>query len=351
MKNFIKFMVFVMVFTMSIGVVALPANSAGVNVLISVGSANTGTLAYPVLNQSSAEVLSAQANQDVYFKYKTSADEYASSDYVVLTASVGLTVVGDCGTATSDADGDGTGDISYTTTSGQTHTYYFDQTTTLATTSVEFCIRITTVATGNYSIIMTDSKAAGAEDIGGGLLYVGNDNDVTVTANVQSELEFRIRNYGDTADTNTCALGTLSTGSVATCNYMLKVRTNASEGYTVSWTRDGDLNDGTGTKTIDAVSEADGNITAGSEEYGVRFYGGENSDTTSSCTEQSIWNDDDSPVSTTPQSLLVCDGPNIPSATAEATNISTVEHAASISSSTLSGSYDQVVTYYVTANF
>jgi len=352
MNNFIKFLIFTFVFTMSFGILApMPADSAGVVMLLGVGSSASGTLAYPVLSQSDAEMAVSTAS-DVYVKYKTSADEYASDDYVIITASAGLTLA-NCGSPTTDADGDATGDISYRTLSGQTLTYYFDQATTLASgASVDFCINITTPATpGNYSIVITDSKAAGAEDFGAALLYVGDDNDVTVHAIVQSELEFRIRNEADTADTNDCDLGVLSSSSVSTCNYRLKVKTNASSGYTVSWTSDGALDTSDGTSDIDAVTEADGSVTAGAEEYGVAFYGGENSDATSSCTEQNIWNDDDTPVSTTATSLLVCDGPNQPASSGELTNTSTMDHKASITATTFSGNYEQVVTYYVTGNF
>lgn len=337
---------------MNFGILApMPANSAGIVMLLGVGSSATGTLTYPVLNQSEAEV-AISTGSDVYVKFKTSAAEYASDDYVIITASVGLTLA-DCGSPTTDADGDATGDISYRTLSGQTLTYHFSQATTLANSaSVDFCLNITTPATpGNYSIIMTDSKAGGAEDFGAALLYVGDDNDVLVHAIVQAELEFRIRNYADTADTNDCDLGVLSSSAVSTCNYRLKVRTNASDGYTISWTSDGGLDTADGVSDIDAVTEADGSVTTGVEEYGVAFYGGENTDATSSCTEQNIWNDDDSPVSTTAVSLLVCDGPNQPTSSGETTNTSAMDHKASIDASSMSGNYEQVVTYYVTANF
>ncbi|NIP52863.1 MAG: hypothetical protein GWN94_15010, partial [Phycisphaerae bacterium] len=76
----------------------------------------------------------------------------------------------------------------------------------------------------------------------------------------------------DTADTNSCALGTLTTSAVASCSYRLKVRTTATQGFTIHWTSDGGLDSG-GTATIDAVVPDD-EVTAGQEEYGVAFYPG-----------------------------------------------------------------------------
>lgn len=349
MTNFIKFLVFAMVFTMSFGLFApMPTDAAGQIVTIGVNAKPTASLTYPVLDQSEAELALTTA-AEIHVHYQTSADEYGIGDTVVITASTPLTIANTCVTPTTDADDDGTADGSGNVV-GDVYTYTFSAATTGAPTSIDFCIAVSAVATaGNYSFTMSDSKAAGAEDFGAALLYVGDANDVLVTAQVQTELEFRIRNYADSADTNVCNLGTLSNASVSSCNYRLKVKTNASDGYTVSWTSDGEL-DTAGGEDIASVA-VNTAVTAGTEGYGVQFYAGENTDTLSTCTAQNIWaaNPDD-PVSTTPQSLVVCAGPNQPAGT-DTTNTSTMDHQAAISTSTKSGNYDQVVTYYVTANF
>jgi len=343
MKNLIKFMVFVMVFTMSLGVMT-PTSAADIAINLGVGSTvDVFDNTLPVTDQSSAELALTTAS-DIYLQYDASAN-FNSGDTVTIVASTPLTVATTCATVTTDADGDGTPDGSGVM-SGDIYTYTFTASTTLATTSVAFCLAVSSVATaGNYSFIVGDSNG----DSGGALLYVGDANDVTVTASVTGEeLEFRIRNAADSADTNSCALGTLVTTAVSTCNYALKVRTTATNGYTISWTSDGDL--GTGTASIDAVAQNTA-VISGAENYGVEFLPGTNTNG-GSCTGQGIWGGSpDDPVSTIAQNLVSCTNANLPAASAATAYVHVMDHKASVSAATPAGSYQQIVTYYVTADF
>ena len=349
MNNFIKFLVFVMVFTMSLGVMApMPSEAAGVQMLIGVNASPTTGLGYPHLDQAEAEWDGTAT--DVYILYQSSA-EYATGDTISIVASTPLTIATNCGAGvTTDADSDGLADGSGVVV-GDTFTWTFTQSTTLGSTaSIEFCLLVGALATpGNYSFSMYDSKTGGSNDFGAALLYGLDDNDVLITAEIRTQLEFAIRNVTDTANTNACALGVLSTASNSSCEYRLKVRTNASDGYYISWKSDGALN--SGTADIDAIIEDSGAVgPAGTiEEYGVQFAPG----TITSgmgCTAIGDYTDNDSPVAgTTATGLVSCAGPNQP--VAATFNTAYMAHKASIDSSTGSGFYDQIVTYYVTGNF
>lgn len=341
-------MMFVMVFTMSMGVMA-PVNAADIAINLGVGSkVDVFDNTLPITDQSSAELALTTAS-DIYLQYDASAN-FGIGDTVVIAASTPLTIATTCATVTTDADQDGTTDGAGVVT-GDLYTYTFTAATTVATASVTFCLAVSAHATaGNYSFIGGDSNG----DSGAALLYIGTYgsvlNDVTVTADVAGEeLEFLIRTNDDTADTSTCALGTLVSTAVSTCSYRLKVRTTATEGYTISWTSDGGL-DASGVSTIDAIAVSTA-VTAGVEGYGVQFYPGATTDG-GTCTAQGIWPTGfEDPVSTIAQNLVTCDKANLVTSAADLTNTSLVDHKAAINSATPAGSYDQIVTYYVTADF
>ena len=289
--------------------------------------------------------ITANTATDVTVTFTPSA-EYASGDTITLTWDSGVTVA-DAGTSTTDADGDGTTDGS-ASVSSPTYTYTFSAATTQASTNGVSLAMNVTADTGIYSVSVTDS----AGNYGAALIYVGDDNDVTVTAVVQPTLSFAIRTTNDTADTNTCDLGVLTISDVAECSYRLKVATNANNGYTVSITTDGDLRrSGTGdvadADDIDLIAE-DSTVTAGTEGYGIAFDGG--SITGGTVTESGDFNDDDTPLPTTITTLMTTDGNNNPS-NPDTTNTALGTHRAAIDADTNTGNYSQTVTYYVTASF
>lgn len=340
-----------MVFTMCFGMFAPTTYAANVAINLGVGSkVDVFDNTYPVTDQSSAET-TVSTPSDVFLQW-TAGGEYAIGNTVTIIASAPLTIANTCATPTTDADQNGVADGA-AVISGNTYTYTFTAATLVAVSSVTFCINVTTpVTAGNYSFIMGGTNAAG--DVGGAFLYSGVSgglaNDVTITADVAGEeLEFEIRDDGDLAATSTCALGTLSTLTVSTCGYRLKIRTTATNGYTISWTSDGGL-DNSGNATIDAVLPSTA-VAAGTEGYGVELTPSGNTQG-GTCTAQGIWGAGfEDPVSTIAQNLEACTKANLPSASADTTNTSLMQHKASVSVGTPAGSYDQVVTYYVTANF
>lgn len=312
-------------------------NAAGVTV--SVSSPTNGEFA-------------ALTATNVTFGYNTTI-EYSIAD----TISVGIapavaSAVTNCTSPTTNADGDGSVDGSFGSFSTTGATYTFTAATTQAVSSgVDLCLRFaSTTATGIYSIGFTDSNG----DFGATLIYVGDDNDVTVTATVTPLLSMAIRNSGDTGDTNACDLGTLTTSAVNTCAYRIKVNTNANSGYTVTINSDGDLRkSGSGdvadAEDLDPIVE-NNTVTAGTEGYGIAFNGG--AATGGAVTESGNFNDDDTPIPiSSATNLYTSNGPNNPGASGDTTNTALVTHRATVDAGTETGNYSHIVTYLTSASF
>lgn len=127
-------------------------------------------------------------------------------------------------------------------------------------------------------------------------------------------------------------LGTLSVTSGATSLTHTDVTTNASSGYTVYASSDGQLRVSTSTFISDV---SDGSVTIGSEEYGARVFG--NFSTTSS-------NSADFALTTSTFAIQ--------SATTTSMDARVgLVYKAAINAGTPAGSYSQLVFYTVTANF
>ncbi len=308
-------------------------------------------VAVEITSPANAEFAALTAT-DVTFRYDPSATEFASADTITVTISPSVpNDMADCSSATTDIDGDTTGDGSFGSFSTGGAVYTLTQATTQATTNyATLCLKFpASTTTGIYSISISDNND---DDYGAALVYVGDDNDVTVTAEVTPILAFAIRNSSDTTDTNACNLGVLDTTSVDTCAYRLKPSTNSSSGYTVQIDSDGDLrSSGSGDVSddldIDLIIE-NNTVSAGTEGYGIAFNGG--SATGGNITESGDFNDDDTPIPMTSTDLYTSDGPNAPIAT-DTTNTALVTHRAAIDSETETGNYSQAVTYYVSASF
>jgi hypothetical protein len=203
---------------------------------------------------------------------------------------------------------------------------------------------LTTPAAGNYNVsIAIDIGGAGSTfDYGAGLAYVAHDNDVTVTATVPPMIDMEIYQQNSATMTNVCPLGILSVSKVNTCIYDVGAATNNVSGLTIKVTSDGALNDAS-SNTINAV--ADGTVTAGSEEYGFQitddgsanqYAGGgtfETSHTAVPTTE-----------TTFATTSAIIDG-----ITTQADRLE-VTHYASMSTATVVGAYNQVVTYTAYTN-
>jgi hypothetical protein len=129
---------------------------------------------------------------------------------------------------------------------------------------------------------------------------------------------------------NSLDLGSIPLGSVATANYTVSTRTNAERGYATTIYEDGNLRTAAG-DDIDDV--ADGEVTANSEEYGIRTSGADGQ-----------MNSADTAITSTAQ---------IVASYSSWINLSTVTvtHKVSISPFTPAGYYSHTVTLISTGRF
>ncbi len=214
---------------------------------------------------------------------------------------------------------------------------------------------VTPTAGGTYSIAVSGTFN------GTGTLYVpitstADDDQVTVSATVNALMAFAIRDSGDTADTNVCSLGTLSTAAVSTCSYRLKVGTNTSSGFQIGLWADDQLNQATITIDINDITE-NSTVATGIEGHGITVAPPTSAGTVGTATtwtEQSPFDDDDTPIPVAEANMDVMFASNGTQdvdmgGAGNTTGTTLITHRAAISTATQAGSYDQVVTYSVSS--
>ena len=192
---------------------------------------------------------------------------------------------------------------------------------------------------GNYSIAVVTTNDSGA-----GIAYVGNANDVTVSATVLPNLTLTIDNADGTTCTTasgvtSCNLGVVTTAAVNTGNYDLNVGTNATSGATLKIAEDGNLRNGSDSIT-DIVEDTGGTVTAGVDEYGIAVA------SDASWTEAGNFTDDDTPIPTGPANVATTSAP-----IASTGDDVTVTHRVAVSSTVKALTYTHIVTWTATANF
>lgn len=214
--------------------------------------------------------------------------------------------------------------------------------------------QLTTPATqGNYNFsIVADIGGSGTTyDTGAGLAYVGNENEVEITAVVAPVIDLELYQQNSTSlltntppNPNTCSLGVLTIATVNTCVYDIGYGTNNAAGVTVQVIADDLLNNA----TADINDVADGTVTAGSEEYGFQITN--NGTGCGTLTPAGTYGSQDNAVPTTATDFFsnnaVCDG----AASGNTTERVEVTHKASVSASTPVGTYNQLVTYTAFTN-
>jgi len=152
------------------------------------------------------------------------------------------------------------------------------------------------------------------------------DDQFTVSATVDPSITF-------TLNDDAVNLGTLTIGSVNTDTTSFTVNTNASGGYTVTATEDGNLRFGAN----DINDVADGTVTAGSEEYGM----------STSKSGQTF-------AQTAGNAATAIDGTAKQCASAAApasSDSTTLTLHAGVAGATPAGSYSHIVTLIATGNF
>lgn len=135
----------------------------------------------------------ALTQTEVNISYQTSSSEFAPGGAISISMNPTIPApVQNCSTPTTDADGDGGADGSLSGFSSLGAVYNFTGATTQANTiGVSICLRFPANTPQNsHGFYVGDTNG----DEGGFYVYVGGDNQVTVTANVQScifQLEVR----------------------------------------------------------------------------------------------------------------------------------------------------------------
>ena len=294
----------------------------------------------------------------------TSSGFYTSGTEMTITISpTTSSTISDCSSA-STAFGGSTGSFGSFTSSTATFTLTQNVSTS---TSGSLCLNfgLTTSTATNYSITMRASSSTSeftTTDFGAVLYYVLGANEVQVTASVPAALSFSIRNSADTANTNVCALGTLSLTDVNYCEYRLRVSTNAGNGFTATIQPSGDMT--AGSATLTAITN-DGSFATGTEAYGIAQLVGATTGGRSGIeynqpvSEASATNDssltfnaDATPLDFTSATTIISYlGPFDAGASPNTDTTTLVRHGAAISVDTETGSYSQTVTYRVTGSF
>lgn len=206
---------------------------------------------------------------------------------------------------------------------------------------------------GNYdpSIVIDNNNKTYLN--GATLAYVGNDNDVNVTAYVPAVLDLEIYTASSNATTKTCDLGALSVNQVNYCTYEIAAGTNNSTGLTVKmrgvltsdWsTGSSVLTNSDGVHTIAAVT--DGDVTAGYNEYGFRIIGLGDSD----YTPANNYNSQTSTVPNSETTIATTSGPIDGIGGQNATHRLRIAHFASMSNDTVSGNYSQGIIWTAYTN-
>lgn len=306
---------------------------------------------------------SSSSPQEVAITWTSSPSAgYTSGSTVTIQSDTAFTSLAQCSTPTTDLDGNGTTDGSVTGTSTTILTYTLTNHTT--STSNSLCVELTFPSTAlNYGISMAaNTSTGGLIDFGAALFYANGGNQVTVTMDVNANLSFSIKNEADSALVNTCDLSTLTSAATSTCNYRLRIATNAESGFQAQVVADQEL--GTGSATMTTVTNDGGGFTPGTEAYGFgRIVGateGGRNTTTLAFTEPVVedattnftFQTDPSPVPTSTATNIISYGAQFQTGNAPSTTSTTlVEHEAAISNGTAAGNYTQVLTYTVTATF
>ncbi len=184
-----------------------------------------------------------------------------------------------------------------------------------------------------------DANADTLEDTGAAAVIIGT-NQVTISGTVDPSLSLSLSG-------TSCALGTLSSANIQTCQYDSTVSTNASSGYTAYIKEDGNLRNAS--NDIDDV--ADSTTDAGSEEYGLSTSESDTVDITATNSSATCTTNDDGTTPTNAQALTTSDQSFATQSAPVDSDVVTLCHSASISGTTPAGAYSHTVTVTVVGNF
>jgi len=348
MKNFRGIITLTVILLLVLGeVIVIPSKAAGLTAMSIAGTGIT----------SGASATGASLTPTVTF---TITNAVAPADTVVIALNGMINSAGAIAQTDVTAGGTCSGSVAMTTVPISTSNPVLTMTGLTCTVgsgtiAVAASKLVSLAAGGNYSIVITT-----VSDYGAFLYYVGNTNQVKVTATVTPTLSFAIRNTADSAEQatvgglKTCVLGVLTTAAVGTCSYRLKVSTNAASGYTVSYSSDTRLTNGTYPFTDAVVGGTGTTVAAGTEGYGVILTPGASSSaasvTRNAANFGSVAGASYKITVTGANAVYNVAGTNAPSGT-DTTNTALVNHQVAISAATPTGNYTHTITYTVSAVF
>jgi len=342
-----KFLSFAALLAMAVAI--LPANASGVAVTVSV-PANGQVL-----------VADAAGYATTTFGW-TASGLYGGTDQIniavawsdAVAPSTTSPVLRPCTPAPTTAFG-GTG--SYTASTANSATWSFSTGATGAAGSL--CIRVpvtkdnagTIADASNFSVAVISTGLY--QDYGAVMFYVNGGDKVLVTATIPASLAFMITQSGSiTTEQHSCVLGTVTPGTVFTCDYRLKVQTNAANGLTITQQADHKLASGYATMTDVGVSTL---VTTAAEGYGFALTGATTGGRDAilgtfihPIVEAGAYATDDNSVPTAPTTILTyTNGFYVTGAS----DTSLVTHRIASTLATPAGAYKQTVTYRATGSF
>jgi len=309
-----------------------PVEAASItNVTVTLGSQNQSTATSTVIAYTAPTAIGNGSVIEVSYDTGFTGGAALTSADVVLTGT-GISGV------TSTLSGQVAGYFKLTVTAAT-------GTTTSPVLTLNGTNKLTTPATaGNYDFSVVDTVGANV-DSGAGLAYVSSiavkENQVLITATVPPVIAMDLFQAGSATkltDPNTCPLGVLTFNTTNTCSYDIGIGTNDTAGATVKTIANTGLTNGTYT-----LANAAGAITSGTEAYGFAI--------TSNGT-----------VPFTPAGSFATQYQAVPLAlttfatSAAVSNIATtaqhftVRHAATMSTSTPTGSYTSTQSYQAFTN-
>jgi hypothetical protein len=297
----------------------------------------------------------------------TSSGLYATGTQITISISPSATsTIVNCGTA-SESFGSASGSFGGFTDASAMFTLTESAPTG---TSGSLCLSfgLSSATATSYTVSLNTSAPAGefgTADFGAALYDVLGGSEVNVTAEVPSSLSFSLRDAEDSASSNVCQLGILTTYEVRICSYRLRIATNASSGFTATLEPDEPFNYA-GTATMTSVLN-DMSFASGTEAYGIAFLVGATSggrDGTTGYSDQPAteagtsmdasltFDTDATPLDfTSATTILSYDAPFYAAPAPSTDTTSLIVHAAAVQDETEYGGYAHAITYRVTGSF
>jgi hypothetical protein len=330
-------------------------SAAGVTLTVTPSSQAVSTAASVVLSFTPATTMANGSTINVAF-----SSSYTQTPSTLTNSDVVVTKTGDANFTSATSSGFSSTGFKITLTTGGN-----------LNTSSAFTITMnggnklqTPSSAGNYTFSVYTSVG----DQGAVLQYVGNANQVQITATVTPLLSLALRNTADTADltpgttsgVRACGMGILAINTTPTgpstnaCQYRIKATTNSASGMTLQYTStsahaSGRIAIDATTTIADQTGGSTGDPLSTNNGYGVQMSVG--SGLTRGATFGATAANFYTITSTSAKTVLTSTGAYNASASGDTTNTTLMTHGARIDATQPSGAYSHTVSYTLTASF